>query len=244
MKTKLWIVLVAVFLTACQASMDKKLDRAEVCITPPETFAYSLNAHQDYINFQDTSSICPGQFVTTIEGDFDFVEISGIRIQDDQQEIWFRVRDNRKFLIYDPNSQEWDEASFGLSDRMQIEELFFLPDGKVFGLPNFADIYETGEVFALSRYNEATKTFEYVEALREVPALSAMQVLYDPQRGLFWFFIPDNAIYSFDPDTEKIKKHIDIYDDEWKLKEARISNSGYIYYLSFRGLVYLPYKCN
>jgi hypothetical protein len=244
MKMKLWIVLFAIFLTACQASMGKQLESAEVCISPPETFAYSLNPQDDYIQFPDTSAFLPGQLVSTIESDFEFADIFGIRIQGNHQEIWLGAR-QRKFLIYDPNLEEWDEALFGLGNRIWIEKLFFTPDGTVFGVPDLTEHDKPSGFSVLSKYNEESKTFEFVKTLQGIPISSksdvytVTQVVFDSQRGLFWFLVPDDAIYSYDPETQEIEKHINIPgEEEYDILEARISGSGKIYFLSYRGFVY------
>ncbi len=163
MKTKFWIVLFAVFLTACQASMDEQLERAEVCITPPETFAYSIFPHDDLIQIEKTLPPDPWQLVAPIKSDFEFGHVYGIRVQEDHQEIWIGFLYYYKFLTYDPASKEWGEVEIGLGDRIQIEELFFTQDGSVYAVPYMMDRDKSSEMSVLSKYNEETKTFEFIE---------------------------------------------------------------------------------
>lgn len=254
-KRKSILLLLVIYLSACSPTVLQEPDKlikfdetlpsshvseteslVENCISPPETFAYSTVPQDASSHFEEILPLAPWQLITTIEEDYDHVEISGIRIYSKYQEIWFKVRQHRKFLIFTPNLQEWDEVQFGLGNRMHIEELFFLSNGSVFGVPNIGDIYETEEIFVLSKYNEDTSSFEYINALRDIPVSSAMQVLFDSQRELFWFIVPGDVIYSFDPESYEVEKFTEILrEDILDIVEAKISKSGTIYMLSNTG---------
>lgn len=220
----------------------------DTCISPPETFAYSISPQEDPIQSQATVPSIPGQLVATVESGFEYAEVFGIRIQNNHQEIWLRADQKegslRRFLIYNPSSKKWDTVSAEIGNRIQIEKLFFTEDGAVYGIPDLNRQDETNEFSVLSKHNEETKTFEFVKPLQKIPATSkdkyrTTQVIFDAQRELFWFLVPDDAIYSFCPETQEVEKHLDIPGEEtYDVVKAGISTSGNIYMLSHRGFVY------
>ncbi len=222
--------------TALIASED---DFSNICITPSETFAYSVFPHDDLIQIEKTLPPDPWQLVAPIMSDFEFGNVYGIRSQKDHQEIWIGFLYYDKFLTYEPASKEWGEVEIGLGDQIQIEELFFTQDGSVYAVPYMRDRDKSSEMSVLSKYNEETKTFEFIELLQEIPlasnenAYEVTQVAYDEQRELFWFLVPDDAIYSFVPETQKLKKYIDIPEEEiFDISKVRVSSTGKVYFQS------------
>ena len=258
---KLFLLLFLICVLACSPGgiqKDNRFDETSIslivpeeersinnCISPPKTFAYSLSPLEDPVIVQTTLPLEPWELVTIVESDFSFVEISGVRIQDEHQEIWLVSGGEQKFYIYDPVLDDWDEVSFGLGELIQIEKLFFLPDETVFGVPDLSKYNERSEISVLSKYNEETKSFEFVQSLQEIPISAkgnpdtTTQVIFDIKRELFWFLVPDDAIYSFDPETQDVVQYLDIPQEEnLDVKIANMSNSGEIYMLSLKGFSY------
>lgn len=64
----------------------------------------------------------------------------------------------------------------------------------------------------LGKYNEKTNEIEPISKLNKIPHDSFWHtiILFDQQAGIFWFLVPKDYIYSYDPTTDTLETHIPI----------------------------------
>ncbi len=146
-------------------------------------------------------------------------EVSGSRFYDGKQEIWIKrstagtVFDYEeetfvRYVIYYPDTGKWDSVSAEIRDGEIIaDHLYITSDGAVWARNDWDSI--KGVVAPiLSRFNEESSRFEFVEALYGFPNYDGgyqTRVILD-HNDVFWIFMPKDAIYSFDPVTSEVKR--------------------------------------
>lgn len=128
----------------------------------------------------------------------------------------------REFLIYRTNVQEWKIVSAQVEGaEVFVDRLYIASDGSVWG----GNAWEFGANFtgapALSKYNERSERFEFVQGIQEIPPAwkpsdqvpSFSEILLD-SKGVFWIFAHKDAIYSYDSATQNVRRHAEIPDFE------------------------------
>lgn len=148
-------------------------------------------------------------------------EVSGSRFHHEKQEIWIkrstagRIFDDDKetfvrYAIYYPATGEWDSVSAEIRDGEVIaDNLYITSDGSVWASNSWNPIIEKINVPILSRFNEESSRFEFVEAvdgLANYDGIDQTEIVLD-HNDVFWIFVPKDAIYSFNPATSEVKQH-------------------------------------
>jgi hypothetical protein len=92
----------------------------------------------------------------------------------------------------------------------------------------------------LSRYNEISNSFEYdsnttvtpngqLDAGGSIIQYPEFTLILLDSNDVFWFFANKDAIYSYQPDTQRIIKHVSLA-DYGEILHATISSDGSIYF--------------
>jgi hypothetical protein len=123
-----------------------------------------------------------------------------------------------KFHVFQVNKQEWKTVPAGIDEsQIFVHDLFVRSDGTLWGR-NIASFFsEMSYQPVLSRYNDETGKFEVVEATRAIPNGTAGRYgqpywtkTFLDSRGVFWFVVEGDAIYSFDVTSQTVGRHSDL----------------------------------
>jgi hypothetical protein len=215
----------------------------EGCIAPLETFAYPIHSSNGMglLPIPEVSPPIPWDVVETPFFDKDgwTVQIMASRTYNEQSEIW--LRNNRKITIYYPDSKTWKNVPAVIGDsQIYIDELFVTQDNTVFGLPSGHYSRETTK-FLLSKYNEATEQFEYAPGTQEIQVPSSSSrlgpfphlVVLDAEKNIFWVLVPDDGLYSYNPQTQVSQKHHTLPDlEKHTVFDVAYSPDGNLYYFA------------
>jgi hypothetical protein len=134
---------------------------------------------------------------------------------DGHPEIWFYLGDRyfalnvqKGIAIYLPNSQALEVIPRYVDDTdLYVKELYIDSQGAIWGSvswDNLADYPDLTGVPVLSKFNENTRRFEFVEGVFETPLheeinyIDATEIVLD-HNDIFWIFANDGQIYRYDP---------------------------------------------
>lgn len=140
-----------------------------------------------------------------------------------QQEIWLSTQSpdgsNFNFLIYFPESQEWESISNQTANRnLRTKSLFVDSSGVIWGkvLLDRGQIEHGISQPLLLKFNEETRIFEPYNLDTEYPLVISdyfneyeIHILPSEESGL-WIFIKEDAIYLYDTSANEIEKHVDL----------------------------------
>ncbi|MBX3038970.1 MAG: hypothetical protein KF758_18810 [Anaerolineales bacterium] len=214
-------------------TVNKSIDiNSEInsCIEPVEKNVYKTSVDSDSGNRFVKVPPAPWELVDTIpsqvEGSVFNLSSSSIRKVNDKQEIWissnvFGVPDklNNKFVIYNENTKSWSETLSTVGDDIFAGIVFITNNNLVWAVNGWYGSPNDNELRPfLSKYNETLMKFEFVTKTQEIP-FNNNKVILD-NNGVFWVFVNDDAIYSYNIFTEEIKQYAglkNIFVDEVKL---------------------------
>jgi hypothetical protein len=146
----------------------------------------------------------------------------------------------REILIYRPDEGKWDRSTIlaGIENTdVYVDSLYITSDGSVWGGNRWntrIKEHPFDEVPVLSKYNDITRLFEYAPGILTVPIVENVLAYYDwpvillDREDVFWIFVKDEAIFSYDTETNETKKHALIANID--VREAVLSTDGSIYF--------------
>ena len=156
------------------------------------------------------------------------------------------------FLIYEPETKEWSTIPARIDDSIVYAyDLFLDSDGNIWArntwdeyLPYGVDIHHEDsnefnyhEIPFLSKYNNSTRRFEFVETPQQIPIIgkedsfgsniTLNEILVDKD-GIFWIFVHQDGIYKYDPIANQVSRITGIPDITVNIKS--IAPNGDIYF--------------
>lgn len=111
-----------------------------------------------------------------------------------------------EYLIYSPFQKEWKVVSAEIGNSgIYVDKLFVGSDGTIWGRNNYYPSDATlsvDEYPVLSTYNDQTYQFEFVSNSLQIPIITSPakwpnEITLD-QNDVFWFFVQEDGLYSFD----------------------------------------------
>jgi hypothetical protein len=143
-----------------------------------------------------TKPLRPWQYVTAVP--VNLYPIAA-RTYNENEEIWFNDGS-----VYHPENESWTEITFTVSDSVLLQGVsdFFVDKQEQVWGTTITWNEAAQQIPILAKYNDNTNQFEFVEGLAEMPARSPATILLD-ESGVFWIFIEQDAVYSFDPSFAK-----------------------------------------
>jgi len=133
-------------------------------------------------------------------------------------DIWVLPLDGTKVFRYGIDTDKW--KSYNTIDTFTAapRNIFLAEDGTLWGVGTITkEIESTNNLSFLSRYNENSDQFEFVQdtdgLFDEILAISSPVDISEDENGIFWFFGSlleryDIGLLSFDPSTRKVEKHL------------------------------------
>ncbi|MDH3943980.1 MAG: hypothetical protein OEV06_07810 [Anaerolineae bacterium] len=222
------------------------------CIADFDTFAYYPVDYDSIIDLRTPTYPwqleveLPERSTMEYGGDRSHVEKAGFaRWVKGEVQIWVkrdysygnkRVRD---FVIYFTESGEWKSISrYVWGTAVFVEDLFEAVDGSLWGV-NLGSIrverLPNRQVPILSKFNESTETFElsydgpvYPETSQFIKLSSTDPEVVMDDEGVFWIYVKNVGLYSFDPVREQTIKHIDA--PNLSIWDSALSPDRSIYY--------------
>ena len=218
---------VLVFLCLSMVSCSSTVIKPENCPASFEDFAYGGSRTN-----HETISI-PADWQKEDEIPFKLDELSWLKIAlirkvNNETEIWLKEPDsnlysdgeseNYKYYIYSVKKKDWRIVSAVVPDTNAFAmRLFLSEDGSIWA-QNFWDLRNsTGNSSyyqkypMLSRFNDIKQMFEFIPETQGINAFKGLSwnkmIFVD---NVFWVFAQTDSIYSFDPATSEVERHLDI----------------------------------
>lgn len=248
------ILFVQLVLVSCSsqsaADFPVPIAQTENCIDSFGIFAYTIpDLHGSDQGVVLPSS--PWEVETSLPKELSMgwtaVEIS--RYIDDHIEIWIRKSpytsyfsesdvDPYFFMIYRPDMHEWKRISAQVKgSNVFVDHLYLGADGIIWGRNVWARDADIVGQAVLSRYNEKTERFEFVQNTQVIPhgfkiSGSSLptwdEILVDPN-GVFWIFVHKDAIYRYDPITQVVIRQTEIT-EYGVISQTVLAPDGSIYF--------------
>jgi hypothetical protein len=164
------------------------------------------------------------------------------RTNQGEQEIWIRSASSytlgRKFRIYRPASQSWEDVSMAIHDTnlLVVGDLFLTSDGAVWGrIESWYKYPVPSSAPVLSRFNESSRQFEAVFGNVEISIEEEENPPYPPaivvdKQDIFWLFVGRDGIYRYDPKTGIADRQADLPDPRIYYLQATPGLDGTIYF--------------
>lgn len=210
MKIKILAALGLLFLiTSCQTIPEQIPENIDECIPPLESFAYSVSITHAIVPGSSEMQIPPNwEFVLEIP---DKIFLDFTRENHNRVELWFYeyqysnptegFEQNffKQFHIYDVETKNMDTIPAEIEKSGIFVDELFLANNSVWGTIDFESVADQTDFShpILSKYNENTKHFEFVEEISNIPFTVAEQKgnsyywvsMVVDQEGIFWLLV-------------------------------------------------------
>ena len=166
--------------------------------------------------------------------------VSAARSINGHQEIWVlggisepgeQHTTNVNITIYHPQSRTWEFIPSEVENTdTVVGGVYVAEEGTVWG---WSLAYQDSLLWGvpiLSRFNESTRRFEFVERVLQIPLTRDFHVL--EHQGIFWIFVDYDGLYSYDPATATTQKWADLR--EFDVNYTALSPDGSIYFDQYR----------
>jgi hypothetical protein len=217
-------------------SLESSFDENE-CIDPIEKFAYNTRNKKKVVVGQEfiVAPKSPWIFVTNVPMQIDAERELQIAHtgSNGKIELWSKLiflkegkHIKEGYKIYYPKQGTWQEVSNEIdgSNGVFASSLFLLKDS-IWSVNSWNSNLSTKQPL-LSLYTD--KGFESDSKTRNIPAGGYTLI---NSKGVFWFVIPQDAIYSYNTSTHNYRKVVKIYDN---VRSASLSSDSIIYYTSMK----------
>ncbi|MCK4829667.1 hypothetical protein KA005_78815 [bacterium] len=144
------------------------------------------------------------------------------------------------FVIFNTLSRDWKYIPANVYDSgAVVEKLYMANDGNLWGFNNWDIKSGSFDQPFLSVFDEEADEFKLVHdstfrhetgelSDTETPGYPNSDEVYLDNEGIFWIVSRHDAIYSYDPNSGIIEKHMDI-SDYGSISSITFSSLGYIY---------------
>jgi hypothetical protein len=251
------IILAICFLavtTGCQARQENQIATVsdESCIASFDQFAFTVPKQKGLENRKQVPQ-APWQIEAEVpvEGDY-LAEVEISRMVENTTEIWlsntlygsdfnYSVSKPIYFLRYLPDAQEWTSVSAQVKHTdIYVDTLFVGPEGEIWGRNVWAYDNPIEQPPVLSKFDEAREEFVLEKRMGEIPhgchheSTTIDELIWDQvvldQKGNFWIFACQDAVYRFNPESGEVNRHADISGYEM-IYQPTISVDGSIFFL-------------
>lgn len=202
----------------------------EECLGTFEDFSYNPKYYRQAYS---ADNIIPTQYPWKTKlvfptEHFQIYFFSGLQEVDGQTIIWLQrlkftyppyIEIEFEYILYFPDTGEVKHIpSENLGSTSRVRHIFFAEDGTVWG-KNELKYSKDGKLIdipMLSKFNWEGLRFEFDESglngssfPKEMEEVGAHRMFLD-NNNIFWFFVEDDGIYSYEPATREITRHVDI----------------------------------
>jgi hypothetical protein len=203
----------------------------ENCVDSFDVFAYTI---PDFLGPEQETfhPITPWQVETSLPEELHqgLIEVEASRYKDGNLEIWIKkspfttyfdssITEPYSFMVYQSNTNAWKLVSANIENSdVYVDHLYVGTDGTIWGRNVWARDATISEQPILSRFNEETEQFTLQQSTQVIPhghksSDSSFpnwgEILLD-STGVFWIFVSQDAIYSYDHISQKVVRHVDL----------------------------------
>jgi hypothetical protein len=251
-KSRLIFILCVFLLSGCVKTRNSiTLNDTDICIPPTESFVYSAAPNLETLPGEEGMQISPNWEIELETND----SLITTRKNNNEVELWFeenRIEENENpdfsnFLVYKPESKQWIRISGEIEQSgIFVKHIIMGFDDTVWGVINF-DSFSlkegTHRLPVLSKLNETTQRFEFVEETASIPYTVNYQSSSDSnywvsvvisQENLIWFFVPNDAIYIYDPVKNSIERDFEL--KEYIPANPVLAPNGDIYFVDQKSI--------
>jgi hypothetical protein len=251
-----WMVIISslVLLTSCNPQTDQHRGEDE-CVDTFANFAYRVPLEGWKLYDEDFLPLSPWEIESRIpETQYDDWKMSEgiqlIRSVSEQDEIWVGRRTwtglyyyqggyRTETIIYHPENGKWERTI--IDDEIEGTGVF---TGRWFETSN-GELWsrtwlntqlegQLDQIPMLSQFNEKKQRFEFApgaptfQKVEDVWSYFDWPIILLDQEDIFWIFIPNDAIYSYDTKTAETKKHTSITDID--MQDVVLAPDGSFYF--------------
>jgi hypothetical protein len=230
-------ILATLILVFTQTEKQLTVGEPDKCYKSFQDFAYEIPDKQ--VQQEKFLPLAPWEIESSLPRlteEWNNYDIKTTRFTDGYIEIWAKSHipclncyhesdaENYNFIIYRTDTKTWRliPAEVGKS-KVFIRDIFVLKDGSVWGSNVWDNNSDVGTPSVLSKFNEQKGEFEFAEETKSISSFLIIspteqnttaligwpKVILD-SNGLFWVFLEDTAIYSYNTTTKEIKQHIEL----------------------------------
>ena len=214
MKKLIILILFFMSLTGCS---NWRLSQSEQdqCIPPSESFVYIAYPNPE----EEKRMQVPPNW--EVEREIDTTLVMS-RNNAHDVELWFVdiQTPNPGFWVYNPASKQEEKISGEIENSgVYVREIYTDSNDVVWGRTEYdnANIKEENQLVPiLSKLNEDSLTFEFVEKTKSIPYTVFDDDLSHPmywtsmiidQHDKIWFFVPNDSVYVYDPIDDTLNKN-------------------------------------
>lgn len=233
---------------------NEEIQASNDCIQPLETFTFKTSPDENIktpgmdLNYLPPYPWQDESPMLSLPKNVLFSYVYAIRDVEEYKEIWVSNitsdlfdKTSSQFSVYNTNTNEWTNITREITRTETFASGLFTTSDNSIWSTHYWDEKSSNKSPLLSKYNEATKQFEFVTKTQEIPSfrqdLNADPYSY-PYRSLvvldkndvFWAFVHTDGIYSYNSISGDIKRHVDLPNME--VIFAKLAPDGSIYFVN------------
>ena len=238
---KIILVGIIYLLTACETKAESIPTVENTCIPPINEFSYYAGLGNQYPE-KSVAPSSPWTMEATIE--LQTPLLLGVRtLANNVTELWLyeqfplgsKRNSQNQIYVFRTDEKELKPVVLDeifLNSLIPITEIYITKDNSIWTTDRTTSYSKTP---ILGMYDELNNELLPVEKLYGISHHSsyATHVLFDKNHNLFWFLVPYGYIYSYDPVTGTLEKHISIGEKEIGGAVATADGKIYIYALEY-----------
>ena len=216
-----FLSLISLFMGSCSflsGEAGVPLDNlADQCIASFQTFSYYPQAWKQYFEpgliyplppWREEAVLPQGSSESLIQ-ESRFV---GARISNAGVDIWIERNEfsggqwTGKYLIYNPATSSWKQISGQITETGSfVGHAYISESGNIWGVNLYRSRFE-GRNPTISKFDFGDGDFK---AIAEIPIkdLNENLITFDSSKEVFWLVSPNDGIYSYDLEEQKLTKH-------------------------------------
>ena len=205
------------------------------CIEPETIFAYRADGEVPRYPGSEIHPANPWVQVASVP--LESPQLLAVRrIDDNATELWLwnwlsAPGPSKQLYVYrtDDGSLKAVALDDSLTATKPVEALYVLPNNSVWAVHSRR---ASSDVSILGKYDETMESIKPVKALEGIngPNADKTIVVMDSRTSVFWFLVPFDHIYSYDPYTDSLVRHMSI--KSLDPIDAAIASNGQIYILN------------
>jgi hypothetical protein len=222
--------LLLIFLAVLNYNNQRPDEHESQCLGSFRTFAYSA-PDKNAPSLANTLPQDPWNVDTPLPIPSDnqtLISVETTRFINGSSEIWLKKDTSyrisqltiHEYIIYRTDTRTWKTIAAQVDNTdIYVQKLFVAKDGSMWGQNAWPTYSNLSEVPILSTYDEREERFKFDSNVVTIPAAWRDSDGYDywsnvliDQGGIFWIFANKDAIFSYNPNSQEIKRRAEIPD--------------------------------
>lgn len=223
-------LLLLIFLGVLYYKSQRPEKHENQCLGSFNEFAYSV-PQKNTLPLEKTLPQAPWKIEALLpvpSDDYTLVSVEAARSINGYSEVWLKKDTSfsisqgtiHEYMIYRPDIKTWETISAQIDDtEAYVQKLFVSKDGSVWGQNAWTAYSNPSGIPVLSKYNEKEEKFEVEKNIVSIPSAWRNSGGYDywskvllDQSGTFWILANKDAIFSYNPVSQEVKRYAEIPD--------------------------------